>query len=281
MNSVVFAGFGALGYECLKVLVEHGFRVSYVLTHSDPEDNNSVEKLAGSLKIPHSLGDLRKDVSLKQSIIELQADFFVSVNYRYLLEQSILDSVRYPLNIHGSLLPKYRGRTPHVWAIINGEKQAGVTVHMMVSNVDAGGIVLQNAVEIGPEDTGHDLLVRFAREYPRCLVRAMDRILNGTPPQPQDENEATYFGRRIPEMGYIDITKDAESIYNFVRAQARPYPGAYFYLQNGRKIIIHKIQRTVSSIDACIPQGQLREIDGRYYLSAPSGLLEILDYEME
>ena len=168
-----------------------------------------------------------------------EIDVLISVNYQFLIESNLINlPKKHAFNLHGSLLPKYRGRTPHVWAIINGEKETGITAHLIDDGCDTGKIIEQIKIPIDLTDTGATMLQKFSNEYPR-LVRSVLRDIDSETikPMPQDNTKGTYFGKRTPEDGLINWDWSKERIYNWIRAQAPPYPGAFTIL-NGKKIII-------------------------------------------
>lgn len=171
-----------------------------------------------------------------------EIDVLLSVNYLFLIED---DLIHWPnkaaVNLHGSLLPKYRGRTPHVWAIINNEKQTGVTAHLISKGCDEGGVLKQKVIAINPEDTGADILEKYEKVYPELISEVISDIDSGVlRPVKQDESKATYFGKRTPKDGEINWNWQKERIRNWVRAQAAPYPGAYTWIE-GRKLVIDKV----------------------------------------
>lgn len=142
------------------------------------------------------------------------------------------------LGIHASLLPKYRGGAPLVWAIINGEKETGVTLFHLASGVDDGDIVMQRKFRIEPEDTCATVYVKATTASIRLLRKALPLIEEGTAPRkPQDHTHATSYPQRKPEDGFIDWSSDAKRIRDFIRAQTRPYPGAYTVI-SGKKITL-------------------------------------------
>ena len=129
-------------------------------------------------------------------------------------------------NMHGSLLPKYRGRAPINWAVLHGEPRIGMTLHRMVKAPDAGAIVDQEGVDIGPRDTAEQAFRKVLPCARRVLARQIDALLLGPAPEtPQDESQATYFGGRKPEDGRIDWTQTSPQIFNLIRAVTDPYPG--------------------------------------------------------
>lgn len=277
MKKILFCGFGKLGSSCLKVLIENGYEISYILTHKENEQN-SVDTFAFNNKIEYSYLDARKH--LTQLIEEIDKfDLLISVNYRYVIPKEIYTLADIAINVHGSLLPKYRGRTPHVWSIINGEKESGITCHIIEETVDTGAIVSQIVVPIDKDDTGYSLLKKFEVNYPLLLMDSINKLENRVALSKQDEKLASYYGKRTPDMGYIDFRKSATEIIDFVRAQAEPYPGAYYYLVDGRKIIINKLVRgEQNQLDMTI--GVIKEINGEYFVLCKDGVLKIQDYHI-
>ncbi len=278
MNSVVFCGFGIIGYKSLKALFENGYRVLCVLTHQE-QCEQSVDTFAKNQDIRLIYSDIRKDSTLLSEISALKAKFLVSVNYRYILPRPLLDSCAYSVNLHGSLLPKYRGRTPHVWSIINGEEFTGITAHIMEETVDSGDIINQKKIRIHENDTGYTLLQKFEKYYPGILLHSLHDLESGKKLIKQDNSHASYYVKREPDMGYIDFYKNSKQVINFVRAQANPYPGAYYYLINGDKIIINKI-RLEKNINLDIAPGVVAYYNNCYYVKCLDGLLKIQDYEI-
>ncbi|MCT4784102.1 MULTISPECIES: methionyl-tRNA formyltransferase [Exiguobacterium] len=278
--TMIFCGFGKLGKICLETLLYNKYSISFVLTHREL-DKDSVDTYCELNNISYSYIDLRKEKSdLLSQILNQSPNYLVSVNYRYILPLEIINSVGVALNLHGSLLPKYRGRTPHVWSIINGEDYSGVTSHLIDEGVDTGKIIRQVKIKIDQESTGYDLLQEYAKEYPKLLLDSLKDIQNGTLLKEQDEKQATYFGKRTPEMGYVDFFKNSIEIINFIRAQAKPYPGAYYYLKDGRKIVIHKLVREANVVNMVEDIGIIEKIDDIYYVRCKSDVLKIVDYEI-
>lgn len=280
MKKVIFAGFGKLGYICLKELIKLNYKIDFVLTHKS-EEVESIVRLCKEYNLQFSFSDLRKDRVTFDRIERESAHFLISVNYRYIIPDQILKSTKFPLNLHGSLLPKYRGRTPHVWAIINGENKTGVTCHIMEKTVDTGDIYEQIEIDISPEDTGYTLLQKFEAIYSLCLLNTMHKIDKGISPSEQDHNLATYFGKRIPEMGYIDFNKSVDTVLNFIRAQTAPYPGAYCFLPDGRKMIVYHAEKYQNIDKLKLPLGHISESNNQSYLvKLLDGMLRINKYKI-
>ena len=279
MKKIVFCGFGKLGKECMKAILEKGYQIRYVMTHRENE-KDSVDTFSQNMGIEYSYLDARKNVEkISEQLKIIKPDFLISVNYRYILPKEIYNLADFAINIHGSLLPKYRGRTPHVWSIINGEKESGITCHMIEETVDTGEIISQIVIPIEKDDTGYSLLKKFEANYPTILVDSIDKLLNENQLDKQDENLASYYGKRTPDMGYIDFRKTASEVINFVRAQSEPYPGAYYYLIDGRKIILNKIA-TCELIDLDIPIGVIKDIDNQYFVRCKDSTLMIEEYRI-
>ncbi|HUO52422.1 MAG TPA: formyltransferase [Gemmatimonadaceae bacterium] len=229
---VVFA-YSDVGHAGLEFLLERGVNVVAVYSHADKPGEAiwfpSASKLAHDAGVPvHLDADLRTE----KGIAELAAhapDLLLSFYYREIIPQAALDLA--PLgafNMHGSLLPKFRGRAPVNWAVALGEKETGATLHVMTHLADAGDIVDQEKVAIGPDDTAFEVQGRVRDAGVRVLGRQLDALLGGTAPRkPQDHAAATKFGRRRPEDGRIDWTRSAADIHNLVRAVSHPYPGAF------------------------------------------------------
>jgi methionyl-tRNA formyltransferase len=158
-----------------------------------------------------------------------QPDLIFSFYYRRMLPMSLLGRARLgAFNLHGSLLPKYRGRAPLNWAILKGERETGVTLHEMVEKPDAGRIVEQQAVPIGPDETALEVFRKLTDAAEVVLERSLPGLVAGKPAlRAQDLSAGSYYGRRTPEDGRIDWTKSAREIHNLVRAVAPPFPGAF------------------------------------------------------
>ncbi len=232
-RAVVFA-YHNVGVRCLSVLLAHGIEVPLVVTHSDnPSENiwfESVAELAALHDIPVIMPDDPNQPEVVDQIRSLQPDFLFSFYYRNMLKKEILDlPERGAYNMHGSLLPKYRGRVPVNWAIIRGEKETGATLHVMNEKPDNGAIVDQQAVPILPDDTALEVFPQSDAVQPRSrLNRCLPDLIDGSANlKQQDLSQGGYFGGRRPEDGKIRWLDSAQSIHNLVRAVAPPYPGAY------------------------------------------------------
>lgn len=244
---LVFA-YSDVGHACLKLLLDHGENVVGVYTHEDQPGEAlwfpSVRQLAMDYSIPVSTQEnLRQDFARIQ---QLSAELIFSFYYRKLIPMSVVGLPRLgAYNMHGSYLPKYRGRAPVNWAVLNGETRTGATLHFMVEEPDAGDIVDQEAVPIGPDDTSALVQSEVTKAAVRVLLRQIENLKTGTAPRkPQDHTKASYFGRRKAEDGQINWSWPAVRIHNLVRAVTHPYPGAFGDL-NGEPVVIWKTRLSV------------------------------------
>lgn len=229
---IVFA-YSDLGHACLKSLLDRKENVVCVYTHEDKPGETlwfpSVAKLAHANSIPvRTVENLLADTELNY-LKSTAPDLMFSFYYRNMIPASVLSIPRLgAYNMHGSFLPRYRGRAPVNWAVLSGETQTGATLHVMVSKPDAGDIVDQESVNIGLDDTAADVQSRVTRAAVTVIARQIDNLKAGKAPRiPQDETKASYFGRRCAEDGEIDWKWPALRIHNLVRAVTHPFPGAF------------------------------------------------------
>lgn len=232
MKAIVLA-YHTIGCEGIEALLRHGFEVAAVFTHRDNPGENlwfrSVAELAAARGIPVFAPDDINHPLWVERIRALQPDIIFSFYYRQIVKREILAIPRGGcLNLHGSLLPKYRGRCPVNWVLINGEEQTGVTLHHMTPRPDDGDIVGQIPVPITPEDTALTLHERLALAARDLLDAQLPAIRDGQATRtPQDHLAASYFGGRGPEDGRINWTQPASAVRNLIRAVTQPYPGAF------------------------------------------------------
>lgn len=254
MRTVVLA-YHNIGCVGIRALLTHGFEIQAVFTHKDdPHEKiwfESVAELAATNNIPvHAPEDINHPLWVER-IREMEPDVLFSFYYRNMVGKEILQIPPTGcLNLHGSLLPRYRGRCPVNWVLVHGEKESGVTLHYMTPRPDDGDIVGQHPVPLDDSDTAlslHEKLAAAARELlndllPKIREHRVERF-------PQDASVASYFGGRGPEDGLIDWTRDAAGVRNLVRAVTRPYPGAFSFLGN-RKCLFWDVTVTRTSTNA-------------------------------
>ncbi len=230
---ILFFGYSEVGYACLQLLVERGDNVIALITHEDHANEKIWFKtpavIAREKGIPIHTPEKVNTPEWIERIAALQPDLILSVYYRNMISSKILKLPRLgAFNMHGSLLPKYRGRAPINWAVLHGESKIGMTLHRMERTADTGPIVAQEGVEIGPRDTAEQAFRQVLPCARRILAQHIDTLLAGNAPEtPQDPLEATYFGGRQPEDGKIQWYASSRRIFNFIRAVTDPYPGAF------------------------------------------------------
>ncbi len=197
-----------------------------------------------------------------------------------MLKKDLLDIPQHgALNMHGSLLPKYRGRVPVNWAIIHGETETGATLHYMTEKPDNGDIVAQQAVPILPNDTALQVFQKVTVAAEIALHGVLPALLAGTAPrQKQDLSKGAYFGGRKAEDGVIDWSQSAQQIHNLVRAVAPPYPGATTQLL-GRPMRILQTLDTGCEVSGEKPAFYIK--DGKAYAICGSGVLRVVRFELD
>ncbi len=279
VQAVVF-GYHDVGVRCLRVLLDAGVAVPLVVTHRDAPDERiwfgSVARLAQSRGIETLLSEEMN--RLRERIRVISPEFMFSFYYRRMLPPEVLALARNgAFNMHGSLLPKYRGRAPVNWAILKGESETGATLHEMVAKPDAGRIVDQERVPIGPDETAAEVFAKVSDAAETVLKRSLPHLLAGTASlKKQDLSKGSYFGARRPEDGRIDWSKSALEIHNLVRAVAPPYPGAFTDKM--------KILRTALSAERRAPAGKrgpYREGDEWFAVCGDGKVLHLLEVELK
>jgi len=242
MRVLVFA-YHKIGYECLKVLIQWNEEIVGVVTHEDdPAEEiwfQSVAKLARKNGLSVFTPDNPNTAEFINLLRRLNPELILSFYYRKLLSKEILSVPRLGgLNLHGSLLPRYRGRAPVNWVLVNGETETGVTLHYMVEKADAGDIVTQKKVPIDIDDTALSLYGKLTNAAVEILKETYPLLKEGkTPRIPQDPRLASKFGGRRPDDGRINWNSSALSAYNLIRAVTHPFPGAFTLLHERRLYI--------------------------------------------
>lgn len=273
---------GGLGYA----LLEHISAKSEVVLHSVFTDKKSDEIISfcNEKNIACFVGNPRNESSVEfRSKIDERPDILLSVNYLFLIEH---DLINYPkkidINVHGSLLPKYRGRTPHVWSIINNEKETGITAHLITGECDKGAIIIQKRIPLERDDTGGSVLLKFKKIYPVIIDEVITGVQNDSLQiEEQDETRATYYPKRTPNDGEINWNWQRERIYNWVRAMAPPeYPGAFFFEKN-KKVVVKKAELSDLGFSPETKNGQiLSHKENEYLIKVQNGCIKLFEYKM-
>jgi methionyl-tRNA formyltransferase len=273
----VVLGYGDIGVRGLATLLEAGLEVPLVVTHvDDPNETRwyaSLFDFSRSRKL-HVLADPPAD-AVEKAVADIRPDLIFSFYYRSMLPMPLLRHARLgAFNLHGSLLPKFRGRAPLNWAIAKGERETGVTLHEMVEKPDAGRIVDQETVPIGPDDTAVEVFHRMTKAAEIVLKRSLPAIVKGAVQfKPNDLARGSYFGRRRPEDGRIDWSRSAQEIHNLVRAVAPPFPGAF-----DDRLKVHRTQITDRSAGNC-PPGTFQEQGEWFAVCGDGKVLRLLEVQ--
>ena len=258
MRAVVFA-YHNVGARALRTLLAGGMQVELVLTHPDDPGETiwfeSVAAVAAEHGIPVALVDLSVPPELQARVAAIHPDYLFSFYFRRMLPPALLATARIAaLNMHGSLLPKYRGRVPVNWAVLHGERETGATLHVMEAKPDAGDIVAQQAVPVLPDDTAKDVFDKVTVAAEIALWSVLPQLMRGQlPRRPNPLAQGSYFGGRKPEDGRLDWTRPAAELYNLIRAVAPPYPGAFFE-SRGRRLVVARARLARPEIAALLPE---------------------------
>jgi len=281
-RAVVFA-YHDVGVRCLRVLLAQGIEVPLVVTHEDePGEQVWFDSVARHARW-HGIEVMTpSNPNTPEALTRVRAarpDFLFSFYYRHMLGAELLAvAPRGAYNMHGSLLPKYRGRVPVNWAVLNGERETGATLHEMTVKPDAGGIVGAQAVPILPDDTAMEVFRKVCVAAEITLQRALPGLVAGTSVlRAQNQAEASYFGRRTPADGAINWRLGVVAVHNLVRAVAPPYPGA-FATAGGMPL---RVLRSLPAPGPGAAHPELRWIDGEVRALCHDGALRLLEFELD
>jgi methionyl-tRNA formyltransferase len=260
-----------VGVGCIKALLDAGIQIELVVTHADdPHENiwfGSVAALCQERGIPYVQPEASDLLELLPQFKKIAPDYIFSFYYRYMITSDILATARIAaLNMHGSLLPKYRGRAPVNWAILHGETETGASLHIMEAKPDAGDIVGQVAVPIDPDEDATAVFAKVSNAAIEVMQAALPELLQGRVPRtPNVLANGSYFGGRKPEDGRIHWNQSAKQVHDLIRAVAPPYPGAFTDWQGARMVIAKSKLNPLlpSSID--LDQLGIQVVDNRVF----------------
>ena len=260
-----------MGVGCIKALLDAGIQIELVVTHADdPHENiwfGSVAALCQERGIPYVQPEASDLLELLPQFKKIAPDYIFSFYYRYMITSDILATARIAaLNMHGSLLPKYRGRAPVNWAILHGETETGASLHIMEAKPDAGDIVGQVAVPIHPDEDATAVFAKVSNAAIEVMQAALPELLQGRVPRtPNVLANGSYFGGRKPEDGRIHWNQSAKQVHDLIRAVAPPYPGAFTDWQGARMVIAKSKLNPLlpSSID--LDQLGIQVVDNRVF----------------
>ena len=249
---VFFIGVTEFGLACFNKLAQMGVNIVGCVHTKDTLTARKVSGIINATYVDFEKVAQKHDIDciyfdkvtsspgeLEQQIAELSPDLIIVAGWHYILRKELLDIPPLGvLGLHSSLLPKYRGGSPLVWQMINGEKEAGISLFYLEKGIDTGDIVGQETFTLEETDTIKEALLKSQEAGLKLIENYIPQVLNGTAPKKkQDESKATYVPQRIPSDGEINWGDSAVSIKNFIRAQTKPYPGAFTYI-GGKKVII-------------------------------------------
>lgn len=287
-DAIVFA-YGDVGVRCLRVLLDAGVRVPLVITHRDDPGETRWFGSVAALAAEQGLTCVAPDEPNSPELLAFASEaagrpeWLFSFYYRRMLARPwLMLPLRGAFNMHGSLLPRYRGRAPVNWAVIHGERETGATLHVMNEKPDNGAIVDQAAVPILGDDTAREVFNKVVVAAEVVLARCLPRLIDGSAVlTPQDLSLGSYFGARRPEDGRIPVDANVRQIHDLVRALAPPFPGAFF-TKDARRVFIERTRHAAPPSGA--PGGRLRLwSDGAalWLLSADGGALRVLAARIE
>ena len=286
MTSAVVFAYHDVGCRCLEVLLDGGIEVPLVVTHGDSSGENiwfaSVAELAGRHLVETIKPEDPNTAEIVGKIADLRPDFLFSFYYRVMLKPALLAiPKRGAFNMHGSLLPKYRGRAPVNWAVLHGETRTGATLHEMVEKPDAGRIVDQEAVPILPDELAVEVFGKVTEAAERLMRRSLPRLINGSAVyRTQDLSRGSYFGGRRPEDGRIDWSSPARRVHDLVRAVAPPYPGAFTEIE-GKALRVLRTRRCADVRGAQTSAFLYAESNRCYAACIDGEALELLKVELD
>lgn len=284
-RAVVFA-YHNVGVRCLKALLARGVEVGLVVTHQDNPAEliwfESVAGVAAEAGIPVITPEDPNTPEVLALVRDARPDFLFSFYYRHMLKAPLLEAApRGAFNLHGSLLPKYRGRVPVNWAIIHGETETGATLHVMNVKPDNGPIVDQMAVPILPDDTAREVFDKLTVAAEIVVWRSLPGLIEGSAEfREQDLSQGAYFGGRRPEDGRLPARASAKALHDFVRALTHPYPGAFAEV-GGKRLVIWRTRRVGSTeTPPAVTRLVAREAD-LLIEASDGGLLQVLSAELD
>ncbi|HEY0757762.1 MAG TPA: methionyl-tRNA formyltransferase [Acidisarcina sp.] len=285
---LVFCGTPAFAVPTLKSLLSAGHDIRLVVTQPDRPQGRAMTVSATPVKAA-ALGagldvvqpeKIKNNLEFRAQLEAIAPDAIIVVAYGRIIPKWMVDLPRHGnINLHGSLLPKYRGAAPIQWAVAMGETVTGATTMRIDEGLDTGDMLLQRELPVGPDQTAEDIYPLLAVQGAELMIETLDGLAAGRiEPRKQDERGATLAPMLRREEGQIDFSREAAEIYNRWRG-FQPWPGAYSTL-GGKKLTIHRMRPAPDSIGA--GAGELRMVDGKLYAGCGSGTaIELLDVQLE
>lgn len=268
----------------LQQLHQKGYEIVAVVTGTDKKRGRSselsptpVKKAALELRLNVLEVDDLKTPEFAQQLEDLRPDLFIVVAFRVLSKSLLQVPTIGSINLHASLLPKYRGAAPIHRAVMNGDRETGVTIFFLDEKVDTGKYLVQRSVSVGPNETTGDIYYKLMHTGAELLVAATETIKNGSYALiPQDDSKASPAPKLFQNDCIIDFDKSADVVHNQIRGLS-PFPTAFTLLDDKRL----KILRTISHSDVQLPAGKLHLLDGVPYIGCNSGAVELVELQIE
>jgi methionyl-tRNA formyltransferase len=270
IRALIFA-YHNVGVGCIKALLDAGIQIELVVTHADdPHENiwfDSVAAICQERGIPYVQPEAGDLLELLPQFKKIAPDYIFSFYYRYMITSDILATARIAaLNMHGSLLPKYRGRAPVNWAILHGETETGASLHIMEAKPDAGDIIGQVAVPIHPDEDATAVFAKVSNAAIKVMQASLPELLQGRVPRtPNVLANGSYFGGRKPEDGRIHWNQSAKQVHDLIRAVAPPYPGAFTDWQGARMVIAKSKLNPLLPSSLDLDQLGIQVVDNRVF----------------
>ena len=283
--NILFMGGHELGAKTLEHLINNNINVvGVVVSKNDNDWYRGVDEIAYKFNLNLYEEKNINDQNFLNKIKSLNLDLIVCVNFDQILKKDIINLPTIGcINTHASLLPKYRGRAPLNWAMINGEKYSGVTVHFIDEGIDTGDILLQEKIKIDEDYYISDLLNKVKNIYPKIVLNAIRALesnnLNLIKP---DLSKGFYVNKRSKDDGKIDFSKPSKDIMNFIKAISKPYPGAFLY-HNNKKIVIWRarLDYNISPQYESLDIGTVVFNNSNLFIKLKDATLIVTDYEFE
>ncbi|WP_419742883.1 methionyl-tRNA formyltransferase [Paraclostridium dentum] len=283
--NILFMGGHELGAKTLEHLINNNINVvGVVVSKNDNDWYRGVDEVAYKFNLNLYEEKNINDQNFLNKIKSLNLDLIVCVNFDQILKKDIINLPTIGcINTHASLLPKYRGRAPLNWAMINGEQYSGVTVHFIDEGIDTGDIILQEKIKIDEDDYISDLLNKVKNTYPKIVLNAIQSLKNNNINLIKpDLSKGFYVNKRTKDDGKIDFSKPSKDIINFIKAISKPYPGAFLY-NNNKKIIIWRarLDYNISPQYESLDIGTVVFNNSNSLIKLKDAMLIVTDYEFE
>jgi methionyl-tRNA formyltransferase len=289
--SIVFMGTSELSEVILKILLENNYNITGVFTKPDAKigrkqelSETPVKKMAKKHNMP-IFQPAKFDEAAVENLKKINPDLIIVAAYGKIIPQAVLNIPKFGcINVHASLLPKYRGPSPVQNAILDGEKETGITIMLMDKNVDTGDILTQEKVAIDPEDSSATLMEKLSQTGAKMLLETIHLWVQGKiKSQPQDNSLATYCKLIQREDGHINWAEKAEKIYNRYRA-LNPWPGIFACWENGRDIFrlkLTSIELRKADIQPKYALGQVFESENSIGIQTAEGAIILKEIQKE